>query len=255
MTIQKETKIKTLFKILQPSKVVIASWLESFGISRDLQKHYLKSGWLEPLGRGAYKKPNDTVEWQGAINAIQTQTETKVHVGALSALSLQGFSHYFRFNRNTLYLFSPSRTKLPKWFIDYSWENEILHKQSSFLPLDIALKEFDMNQITVTISTPEQAIMECLFLAPNKIDLVECYHLMEGLVNLKPKLVTELLVNCSSVKVKRLFLYMAEKANHQWFKFLKTDNVSLGNGNRMITEKGVYNAKYLISIPKELEEL
>ena len=74
-------------------------------------------------------------------------------------------------------------------------------------------------------------------------------------MNLKPKLVTELLSSCNSVKVKRLFLYMAEKANHQWFNFLKTDKIYLGNGDRMITEKGVYNAKYLISIPKDLEEL
>lgn len=48
---------------------------------------------------------------------------------------------------------------------------------------------------------------------------------------------------------------MAEKANHQWFQFLKTDDFNLGNGNRMLVENGVYKAKYLISIPKELDEL
>ena len=255
MTIQKETKVKILFKVLQPGNVVTASWLEGFGVSRNLQKYYLKSGWLESLGRGAYKKPGDTIEWPGAISALQRQTETKVHVGGLSALSLQGFSHYFRFNKDTLYLFSPLKTKLPKWFTNYNWNIDILHKQSSFLPHDIALREFENNQITVTISTPERAIMECLFLAPRKIDLVECYHLFEGLVNLKPKLVTELLVNCNSVKVKRLFLYMAEKANHQWFQFLNKDNINLGKGNRMLSEKGIYVTKYLISVPKELAEL
>jgi len=255
MTIQKETKLKILFKVLQPGNVVTASWLEGLGVSRNLQKYYLKSGWLESLGRGAYKKPGDTIEWQGAVSALQRRTETKVHVGGLSALSLQGFSHYFRFSKDTLYLFSPLKTKLPKWFADYNWDIDILHKQSSFLPHDIALREFENNQITVTISTPERAIMECLFLAPKKIDLVECYHLFEGLVNLKPKLVTELLVNCNSVKVKRLFLYMAEKANHQWFQFLNKDNINLGKGNRMLSEKGVYVTKYLISVPKELAEL
>ena len=48
---------------------------------------------------------------------------------------------------------------------------------------------------------------------------------------------------------------MAEKANHQWFQFLKTDTINLGNGNRMLAEKGVYISKYLISVPKELAEL
>jgi len=255
MTTQKETNLKTLFKVLQPGCVVTVAWLENYGISRNLQKYYLKSGWLVPLGRSAYKKPGDTVEWQGALSAIQKQTETKVHVGGLSALALQGFSHYFRLSNETLHLFSPLKSKLPKWFVDYNWKLEILHLQSSFLPNDIGIKEFDLKQITVNISTPERAIMECLFLAPQKIDLIECYHLFEGLVNLEPKLLNELLANCNSVKVKRLFLYMAEKVNHQWFQFLKTDQINLGNGNRMLTEKGVYISKYLISVPKELAEL
>jgi hypothetical protein len=255
MTTHKETKLKTLFKVLQSGNIVTASWLEGLGISRDLQKHYLKSGWLEPLGRGAYKKPGDKIAWQAAINAMQNQTGTKIHIGALSALSLQGFGHYLRFDRNTLYLFSPLKTKLPKWFTDCNWETEIMHKQSAFLPNDMALKEFDTNQLSLTISTPERAIMEYLYLAPKNADLVECYHIMEGLVNLKPKLVTELLLTCNSVQVKRLFLYMAAKANHQWFQFLDTENVNLGKGNRMLAVKGVYNSKYLISIPKELAEL
>lgn len=255
MTTQRETYLKILFKVLQPGCVVTADWLESFGISRNLQKYYLKSGWLESIGRGAYKKPGDTVEWQGALNALQKQTETKVHVGGLSALELQGFSHYFRMHNESLQLFSPLKTKPPKWFADYNWKQDVKHYQSSFLPPQCGIKAIEQNQMLIDISTPERAIMECLYLAPQKIDLVECYHLIEGLVNLKPKLLNELLSNCSSVKVKRLFLYLAEKANHQWFQFLNADKIGIGTGNRMLEEKGVYIAKYFISVPKELAEL
>ena len=255
MTTQNETKLKKLFSLLQPGKVVTASWLDDFSISRDLQKYYLESGWLEVLGRGAYKKPGDNVEWHGALNAIQEQTDIKVHVGGLTALSLQGFSHYFRMSNETIYLFSPRKEKLPKWFTDCNWNVEIEHKQTTFLPSELGIKNIEIKQNKMLASLPERAIMECLYLAPQKIDLVECYHLFEGLVNLKPKLVTELLESCNSVKVKRLFLYMADKANHQWFQFLKLDKVDIGNGNRILVEKGVYQAKYLISVPKELAEL
>lgn len=255
MATQNKTNLRTLYKVLKPGHVLTTPQLESFGISKDLKKYYLESGWLEPLERGVYKKPDDNVEWYGALNAIQKQTNTRVHVGGLSALSLYGLSHYFRFNKETLFLFSPQRTKLPKWFTDYNWNVDIFHKQTSFLPDDLGLKELEIKQIPVLVSTPERAIMECLYLAPQLVDLVECYHLFEGLVNLKPKLLSELLSNCSSVKVKRLFLYMAEKTNHQWFNFIRKDNIDLGKGKRMITEKSVYNAKYLISIPKELAEL
>jgi Protein of unknwon function (DUF2893). len=229
--------------------------LEASGISRNLQKYYIKSGWLESIGRSAYKKPGDKIEWQSALNAIQKQTDTKVHVGALSALALHGFSHYFRMQKESLQLFSPLKTNLPKWFVDYDWKLDLQHHQSSFLPMDSGIKAMEQNQIPLNVSTPERAIMECLFLAPQKMDLVECYHLFEGLVNLKPKLVNELLSQCNSVKVKRLFLYMAEKANHQWLQFLKTDQIDIGTGNRMLAEKSVYVPKYLLSIPKELAEL
>lgn len=255
MTTHNETYLKILFKVLQPGCVVTSDWLEVCGISRNLQKYYLKSGWLESIGRGAYKKPGDTIEWQGAINAIQKQTETKVHVGGLSALAMQGFGHYFRMSNESLQLFSPLKTKLPKWFVDYNWKLNIQHHLSSFLPLDYGIRELEQNQYKINVSTPERAIMECLYLAPQEMDLVECYHLFEGLVNLKPKLLKELLSSCQSVKVKRLFLYMAEKANHQWVQFLTTEKFDLGKGNRMLVKKGVYIPKHLLSIPKELAEL
>ncbi len=255
MTTLNDTYLKTLFKILQPGCVVTADWLESHGISRNLLKYYLKSGWLESVGRSAYKKPGDKVEWQGALNSIQNQTQIKVHVGGLSALSLQGYSHYYRLSNESLHLFTPLQTKLPKWFISYNWGMELQHHLSSFLPPEKGLKEQNVNQVSINISSPERAIMECLFLAPQKMDLVECYYLFEGLVNLKPKLINELLAKCKSVKVKRLFLYMAEKSGHQWFQFLKTNQIDIGKGNRMFAKNGVHVSKYLISIPKELVDL
>ena len=255
MTTDKDTKLRRLFKILHQGNVITIPLLYSLDISDDLRKYYLESGWLESLGRGAYKKPGDKVGWQGALNALQKQTGINVHVGGLSALEQHGYSHYFRLSKARLYLFSPRQSTLPKWFTNVNWGVEIFHKTTSLLPHDNGIKEMEIKGISVAVSSPERAIMECLHLAPQNTDLVECFQVFEGLVNLKPGLVTELLSKCKSIKVKRLFLYMAEKAGHQWFQFIKTDKIDLGNGKRMITEKGVYNAKYLIYIPKELAEL
>lgn len=75
---------------------------------------------------------------------------------------------------------------------------------------------------------------------------------MEGLANLRPKLVQELLQKCTSIKVKRLFLYLSEKANHSWVQFIDVSSVDIGNGNRRITEGGAYVSKYQITKPNEL---
>ncbi len=94
--------------------------------------------------------------------------------------------------------------------------------------------------------------MECLYLAPKDQDLVECYEVMEGLNNLRPAQVQKLLEACGSIKVKRLFLFMANKAGHDWLNYLKLDRVDLGSGKRRIVNDGVYDATYLITVPRAL---
>ena len=252
---QKETKLKKLIKSLEPGTILLTGWLEQMGISRSLRQEYVKNGWLTPLGRGAYKRFEDEVEWFTGISALQKQAGFQVHVGALTALEMLGLSHYLRINENKVYLFLPYKVKLPNWFIQYDWKQGIEHKQTSFLSYDIGLIDYEYNGTKLQISSPERAMMECLYLAPEKIDLVECYYLMEGLVNLQPELIKKLLKNCNSIKVNRLFLYMAEKADHQWLQFIDLTNISLGSGERQIVKNGIYNSKYQLTLPKELTEL
>ena len=94
--------------------------------------------------------------------------------------------------------------------------------------------------------------MECLYLAPEKQELSECHELMEGLTNLRPQQVQALLEACTSVKVKRLFLFLAEKAKHDWFEYLDLTKIDLGKGKRSVVPNGVLNTKYQITVPKEL---
>ena len=116
--------------------------------------------------------------------------------------------------------------------------------------IDLSYKQFKVN-----VSDPARAIMECLYLAPKSQSLTEVYELMEGLNNLRPASVQKLLEACNSVKVKRLFLYLANKADHEWVQYLNLDNVNLGSGKRAIVVDGVYVAKYQITVPKGLESM
>lgn len=51
---------------------------------------------------------------------------------------------------------------------------------------------------------------------------------MESLNNLRPAAVEELLAACPSVKVKHLFLYLADRAGHQRPGFLECEKLDLG---------------------------
>ncbi|HQU44753.1 MAG TPA: type IV toxin-antitoxin system AbiEi family antitoxin domain-containing protein [Pirellulales bacterium] len=90
---------------------------------------------------------------------------------------------------------------------------------------------------------------------PAEADLVECFQLMEGLANLRPKLVQQLLAACTLVKAKRLFLYLAEKANHQWLRYVDRSALDLGSGSRSLAQGGTYVSKYQLVVPESLATL
>ena len=59
MGLQKEIKLMRLMQDWPQGTVITTAWAEQIGISRQLLKRYQDSGWIERLGRGAYKKPGD----------------------------------------------------------------------------------------------------------------------------------------------------------------------------------------------------
>jgi hypothetical protein len=252
MTTRNDSKIKQMLAFHTPGAVLLASWLEDQGISRDLQKHYRRSGWLESVGTGAFKRAGDEVTWQGGLYALQKEAGLPIHAGAMTALSLLGYAHYVRLGGQEAYLFSPRGTNLPAWFRRHDWNLHIQHVPTTLLPSELGLVDHEEKTFEVRISSPERAMLECLYLAPKAFDLVECYQAMEGLANLRPKLVQELLIACNSVKSKRLFLYMAEKSGHQWLSFVDTTNVDLGKGERSLSKGGVHIPKYNLVVPQAL---
>ncbi|ORU92118.1 MAG: hypothetical protein A6F72_04100 [Cycloclasticus sp. symbiont of Poecilosclerida sp. N] len=253
MSTARETKLNTLLST-QPSDIVLASaWLADQGYSLDLQKRYKKSQWFDSIGTGALIRRGDQVDYLGGLYALQSQLSLFVHPAGKTALSMQGKAHYLELSAKRVQLFGGKQDSLPLWFKKRDWGVNVACKLTSFLPPDVGLIEIKHKSFTVKVSSPARAVMECLYLAPKSQPLLEVFELMESLNNLRPTTVQKLLEECSSIKVKRLFLYLADKAGHEWFNFIDLDKVDLGSGKRSIVSKGVYVAKYQITVPKELE--
>ncbi|MHA7943659.1 type IV toxin-antitoxin system AbiEi family antitoxin domain-containing protein [Formosa sp. 3Alg 14/1] len=250
---EKEQKINQLLNLQPPGVVYLSLWLTENGFSTQLLNRYKKSRWIYSIGSGAWMRMGDTPTYQGGLYALQQQVGLNIHPGGKTALSLLGKTHYLELSTKQVTLFGGSEEKLPTWFSKYNWGLKVNYHSSSFLPHNRGLQTLEQGSFNLLVSTPARALMECLYLAPKKQELVECYEIMEGLNNLRPKQVQELLETCTSVKVKRLFLYMAEKAGHDWFKYMNLENVDLGKGKRSLVKDGVYISKYQITVPKALE--
>lgn len=248
----KEQKINHLLNSQPAGVVYLSSWLTENGFSTQLLNRYKKSNWIYSVGPGAWMRKGDTPTYEGAMYALQRQADLNIHPGGKTALSLLGKTHYLELLTKQVTLFGGVKEKLPTWFLKFNWEVKINYFNSSFLPPNIGLQTLEQGAFSLSVSNPARALMECLYLTPKKQDIVECYELMEGLNNLHPKHVHELLEVCTSVKVKRLFLYMAEKTGHEWYNYLSLENIDLGNGKRSLVKDGVYISKYKITVPKTL---
>lgn len=252
MSTSTETKINQLLQKTPKGTVLLAKWLEMQGYSYDLQQRYLKSRWLEPVGRGAFKRTGDSVDIYGALYALQSQAGKNIHIGGRSSIILQGFAHFVEMQETKTVVFTQTGSSLPRWFLNNKEFIPPLVIRTNFLPASIGLTSFRVNDFAITISNTARAMLECLEMAPQKFDLSEAMLIMEGLTTLMPQQVQTLLENCNSVKAKRLFLYLAEKTGHAWFKHIQTDTIHLGSGKRSIVKAGRYVAKYQITVPESI---
>lgn len=219
-------------------------YLKRQGYSPQLLYRYVKSGWLEKLARGVYKRKGKHLDSLLIIKAMQDQLQWPVFIGAQTVMALQQKTHYVRY-QDTYLLFLPPGIRLNHWFKSIS----------NFQFIRERLFKNPLNGITtwengLKISTLEKAFIEMAALVPSKASYEELINNLELVPNLRPVLLQTLLEDCLSIKAKRLFLHSAQKVGHKWFSHLNVSRISLGKGDRQITKGGVYDKTYKLSVPK-----
>ena len=255
-----QTKINQLLKLWPKSTVAVQPWLNTQEIFRQLAAKYVQGKWLRKIGKGAYIKEGDIVDWTGGLYSLQSQLGFKVHVAGLTALELLGYGHFVPMGEGNPKWLSKHKTDkrpIPVWFCDYfKKDNVICIEQGLFDGAwDKALVEHTLSDYKIMVANPERAILEYLHFDSQGTSVAHGLFLMENLITLRPKVIQELLESCRSVKVKRLFLILAEHVNHPWVKRLNVDKIDLGKGKRVVGEGGYYSAKYQLSLPVNLKEV
>ncbi len=267
MGIQRHAKLNKLHQILPEGLPVDSNWLQKQGYSRQLIAKYLRHGWLASPVRGVYRRDSamiDQQRWEPMVISMQTLLEAPVTVGGRTALELHGLSHYLSMSAPSevhLYGTEPppswvNKLPLKQRFVFHStnlFKASDVHKNRSteYQQANFTQHKWGASEWSIQISTPERAILELLDELPTHESFHQADVLMEGLSNLRPKYLNALLVDCKSIKTKRLFLWFAQRHNHAWLKTLDTENVGIGKGKRMIVPGGKLDPKYLITVPEE----
>lgn len=243
------SKINLLLQDWPQHTVGTQRWLNSKGIDYRLADKYVRSGWLNRLGHGAYIRAGSTVDWPGAVHALQTQLGLDVHPGAITAFELRGYAHYLALGGREVVLFAQAKVKLPSWFSNHRWSQPVrLVTCGSFVNDKDAVSKVRIEDVELAVATLERAAFEMMHLVPMQQSFEEALQVMESLTALRPDVVQRLLETCRSVKAKRLFMHTAERMNHPWLDGLDLSRVDFGTGKRTIHPGGRLDKKYSLVV-------
>lgn len=289
MSNQKRIMLNRLQRLLPEGLVADAAWFTRMGYPSSLRSRYVASGWLQPVARGVFRRPVHRpgienapapLRWQHVIISLQMVLEHPVAVGGRTALELDGFAHYTSsIGPREVHLYGDATA--PGWLGKLPVETPfVLHNARKMFrsepicsglealkavladdrtadpaPIHGSLKwrYFGDGDWPIILSTPERAILELLDQLPGRETFHQTDMLMEGLVNLSPERLNRLLRECRSVKVRRLFLWFAERHGHAWLNRLDRKGVDLGSGKRMLVRGGKLDPKYLITVPRDID--
>ena len=267
---QNRSKLNRLLQLVDEAGLVSARWLRAKGYSTSLVARYVRSGWLQSPARGVYALPRSEPSWDRVLRTLQQGEGLRIHAGGRFALAWQGHEHYLRLGGATrVTVYGPDR--LPGWAKQLRLTEPLVHNgrgpfdttslsfdntsESERLYDEGLVRQADSNIVgEVVMATPERAILELCDEKPTASLVYEADAVAQGLVGLRPDLVSRMLRGCRSVKAKRLSLALAERHQHAWLQRVALADLDLGSGKRVLVPGGRLHPKYLITLPADLGE-
>ena len=233
--------------------------MEVYGYSSALRSQYVRAGWLDSPARRVYRRSRGPLTWQQVVVSLQTVLGFPLTVGGRTALEQQGYAHYLSTEMREVHLYGPKRP--PTWLaslpldVIFHWRNSLrLFPGDADAPPEPSPVMASAGGLSLPIrySSKERAVLELLDELPKHESFHQVDALMEGMSDLSPRRLQTLLEVCASVKVKRLFLFFADRHRHAWLPRLELSRIDLGAGKRVLVKGGRLDPRYNITVPSDL---
>ncbi|GGH20081.1 hypothetical protein GCM10007423_00240 [Dyadobacter endophyticus] len=248
---------KQIESLIPEGRIVTRKWLsKSARLDEHAIDNLVKSEQLRLLWKGLYTRGTLKITWQQIVSTLQAIAETDFLVGGLTALQLKGYSHYIPGARKeTIHLYG--NDKWPAWINKLSDDvtfvkhtRRLLFSSMTDSESQQLTTQIPFGEIELSISVPERACLEMLYDVPDRISFEHAEELFQGMTNLSPRILQRLLESCTSIKTKRLFLWLSSRYNYSWATKIDQTRISLGSGNRVLAENGELDKNYLITVPR-----
>ncbi len=258
------SRLKHLINEVPPGFIFDAAWLKTRGIDSKSIHHYVNQGWIERIVRGVYRRPlpnyiqSGELSWQIVLLSCQRLMTRKVHLGGINALDYATNSNSIRPRTcQAVHFYGDA----PKWIYRLPTTDRIMiHKSSLFGESSVGVIEdgllaYNKNYVVqiwhwpVRVSSCERAILEMIAQLSGYSDFEIINRQFQSLKFLCPELLTQLLKDCVSIKVKRLFCAYADMYKFSWKNDLDMTQIDLGRGPRALVPGGRFHPNYEISLP------
>lgn len=275
MGAERHSRLNQLLHELPEGYVADTQWLKGLGLADSSIHGYVRQGWLEHLAPGLYRRANPTlkdqepVRWEICLLSLQNVMKRSIHVGAMTALDLAGYWQYATLSKRRVWLYTDDRrargllSRAPldaepelrtrRLFMDpeIGVETRVLDLATSTLGagLEPGPTRSPLWKQHLSVSSLERAILEVLAEIPAAVSFDHGGELFEGLTTLRPALMKDLLLSCTSIKAKRLFFYFAGQ-HRALRKRLRPEDFDLGSGKRQIVPGGQFDAQFQITVPR-----
>lgn len=177
--------------------------------------------------------PGDTLHRDGSLAFLAEQIPG-LHVGSKTALAWRGVRQNIAF-RETLTLWGDRTKPLPEWFTKrFQARYQSTQVFDGRMESSLGLQPLPNGDPRVLVSVPERAMLELLSDVGKTQSLVEARELIEGLLSLRVKVLDELLMHVTRIKVIRAAASLAEELGLPWADVAKQHSLRIGGGTRWI---------------------
>lgn len=209
----------SLIKTLQTSEPRGAPFdtatLRGHGISSALAHDYVKSGWLERLGRGVFMFAGDELKRDPTLRFLERNLPG-LHVAAKTALAWHGFRQNVA-HQETLILWGSKKAALPSWFLErFPARYSMARLFDDELAANFGIAPLPESPDGPKVSAPERALLEMLSEVGVHQPAEEARGIMESVRQLRARHLTELLDQCRMIKAIRLCVIWAEELGLPW---------------------------------------
>lgn len=235
------------------SEIIFTRKLDKSKYSTQMINYWRNQGQLKSVIHGIVCHPDkEKLCTEKCIADFDKQMGHHIRISGGSALALWGYK-VPELPENALVVnLGEGFNNVPQWSGIGELTRPIYMYRTNLFP-DPDTKMLDFDGVKVPVSSPEEAIMECILLASTKCYTYDdAYKMLNQMEDLRPDVLQRLLETMSNKKVKRLFLFMSENLGKPWFNELKLDKISLGKGIYLAAQKGRLIKKYNLIVPRSI---